>query len=179
MAVEGTYKYKMFVQVPLRRNHPCINSWARMEPVSSLQLCGGHFWFHTNDAPELVINCQRTPTFDSELYVEVPSLSEEWTHLGSPYKTRIAVTSHLRVSFCGWVLISSNLCPPILGLLSICKKPKPHKRVKRMIYWIIWFLEVKFGWEIVLTLVTVCSSERHRPLVSGMWWGPCRNTDDH
>lgn len=57
------------------------------------------------------------------------STSEEWTDLGSPYKTRIAVTSHRRVSFCGWVLISSNLCPPILGLLSIWEA-KPQ-RVKK------------------------------------------------
>ncbi|BAS83433.1 Os03g0267850 [Oryza sativa Japonica Group] len=51
------------------------------------------------------------------------------TDLGRPNNTRIAVTSHLLVSFCGWVFISSNRFAPILGLLSICRKSE-HKGTK-------------------------------------------------
>ena len=29
-------------------------------------------------------------------------------HLGRPYRTRMAVTSHLRISFWGWVLIPTS-----------------------------------------------------------------------
>lgn len=48
--------------------------------------------------------------------------------LGRPYKTSIAVTSHLLVSFCGWVLMSSNRFPPILGLLSIYTNNEQSER---------------------------------------------------
>jgi hypothetical protein len=40
-------------------------------------------------------------------------------HLGRPYRIRIAVTSHRRVSLYGSVIISIILFPAILGLLSI------------------------------------------------------------
>lgn len=42
-------------------------------------------------------------------------------YLGSPYKIRIAVTSHRLVSLYGSVIISMNLFPaPIFGLRKIC-----------------------------------------------------------
>ena len=78
-------------------------------------------WLHTNDT--------RIVAFDLH---ENGNTCEECTDLGRPNNTRIAVTSHLLVSFCGWVFISSNRFAPILGLLSICRKSE-HKGTKSMI----------------------------------------------
>ena len=62
------------------------------------------------------INCK---IFESNKYIIKYIIKENY--LGSPYKIRIAVTSHRLVSLYGSVIISMNLFPsPIFGLRKIC-----------------------------------------------------------
>jgi len=96
-------------------------------------------------------------------------------HLGRPYRMRIAVTSHRLVSLYGSVIISMILFPAILGLLSIWKifpfrtQQNNRSRVEHDLNEEKIILLV-FG--TTLTVLTVCSSDKHSPLVSGRWWWP-------